>query len=86
MVRLDVRPQLLLNPCIEPLIVGSLGAGYRWPIEQGDPGYPGTAIYLLPAFTGGVGFLHGECGHHFTETPLHEKSLLGGTLSGGFDW
>jgi hypothetical protein len=86
MVRLDVRPQLLLNPCIEPLIVGSLGAGYRWPIEAGDPGYPGTAIYLLPAFTGGVGFLHGECGHSLTETPLHDKSLLGGTLSGGFDW
>lgn len=85
MVRLEVRPQVLLNPCLEPLIVGNLGAGYRWPLERGDPGYPGTAIYLLPQFTGGVGFLHGECGKS-TETPLQDKSLLGATLSGGFDW
>jgi hypothetical protein len=85
MVRLEARPQLLLNPCFEPLIVGNLGAGYRWPLERGDPGYPGTAIYLLPQFTGGVGFLHGNCGQP-TQTPLHDKSLLGATLSGGFDW
>jgi hypothetical protein len=85
MVRLEVRPQVLFNPCLEPLIVGSLGGGYRWPLERGDPGYPGTAIYLLPQFTGGVGFLRGECGNA-TETPLHDKPLIGGTLSGGFDW
>ena len=85
MVRLDVRPQLLWNPCFEPLIVGSLGAGYRWSIERGDPGVPGTAMYLLPAFTGGVGFLHGACGEP-AQTPLHDKPLFGGTLAGGFDW
>jgi hypothetical protein len=85
MVRLEVRPQVLLNPCLEPLIVGNLGVGYRWPLERGDPGYPGTAIYLLPQFTGGVGFLHGECGR-ITQAPLHDKPLMGGTLSGGFDW
>ena len=84
-LRLEARPQLLLNPCIEPVIVGSLGAGYRWPLERGDPGYPGTAIYLLPQFTGGVGFLHGFCGKA-DETPLHDKPLIGGSLSGGFDW
>jgi len=85
MVRLEARPQILLNPCFEPLLVGSLGVGFRWPLERGDPGYPGTAIYLLPAFTGGVGFLHENCGKP-TQTALRTTGLFGGTLSGGFDW
>jgi hypothetical protein len=85
MVRLEARPQLLLTPCLEPLIAGNVGVGIRWPLEQGDPGNPGTAIYLLPQFTGADAWLRDDCGTT-RQAPFQATFLFGGTLSGGFDW
>src|SRR5262249_40044386 len=56
--RLEAQPQILFNPCWEHLLVGNAAAGWRWPLERGDPGYPGAAFYLMPAFIGGGAFLH----------------------------
>jgi hypothetical protein len=85
MVRLEARPQLLLTPCVEPFIAGNLGVGIRWSIELGDPGEPGTALYLLPQFTGGNAWLRDGCGTIYKK-PFEATVLFGGTLSGGFDW
>jgi hypothetical protein len=85
MIRLEARPQVLLNPCFEPAMLGSFGIGYRWPLEEGDPGNPGTAIYLLPSFVGGDAWIRRYCGEA-KEQPLGSIVLFGGTLSGGFDW
>ncbi|HEX4336072.1 MAG TPA: hypothetical protein VH062_09180 [Polyangiaceae bacterium] len=84
-VRLEAQPQLLFNPCVEPLLLGTLGVGWRWPLERGDPGNPGTAIFVLPAFAGGDGFLHQNCGKD-TQGPMRSSLILGGTLFAGFDW
>ena len=84
-VRLEAQPQTLFNPCWEHLLVGSLGVGWRWPLERGDPGYPGTALFLVPAFTGGEAFLHRNCGKP-TQQPLNGDYVLGGTLYTGFDF
>lgn len=83
-IRLEARPQVRFGKCWEPMVIGSLGAGYRWPLEHGDPGYPGTAIYVLPQFVGGEGFLHPECG--YGPAPIRAEPMIGGTLSGGFDF
>jgi hypothetical protein len=85
MMRLDARPQTAFGNCWEPMVLGSLGAGWRWPLEHGDPGYPGVAAYLLPEFTGGVAFLHTTC-HASNDGPLETRALVGGTLAGGFDF
>ena len=85
-VRLEALPQLIFNPCIESLVVGSLGVGYRFPLEHNDPnGIPGTALFVLPAFTGGDGILHGQCGKA-DEVPLRSSLVIGGSLTGGFDF
>jgi hypothetical protein len=84
-VRLEAQPQILFNPCWEHMLVGSLGVGWRWPLERGDPGIPGTALFVVPAFTGGAAFVHRNCGKP-TEEPLHGSSVLGGTLFTGFDF
>jgi hypothetical protein len=84
-VRLEAQPQILFNPCTEPLLVANIGVGWRWPLERGDPGNPGTALYLLPAFAGGEAFLHRNCGKP-TQEPLRGALALGGTLFAGFEW
>jgi hypothetical protein len=85
MVRLEAQPQILFNPCFEPLLTGNLGVGYRWPLERGDPDSPGTALFAMPAFTGGEAFLHRNCGKG-TQEPLRGSFVMGGTLIAGFDW
>jgi hypothetical protein len=82
LIRIEVRPQLFLAPCVEPAVLGNAGIGYRWPLESGDEYGAGTGLYIMPAFEGGVAWLRINCG----SAPLTSTALLGGTLVGGIDW
>lgn len=84
-VRLEARPQIFYSPCIEPAVLGVLGPGWRWPMERGDPGNPGTAFYLLGNFIGGAGWVRDRCGEP-DETKLNSAAILGGSVMAGFDW
>ena len=84
-IRLEARPQIFYNPCIEPAMLGTFGPGWRWPMEQGDPGNPGTAFYLLGNFVGGAAWVHDQCGKP-TEKKLATAAVLGGSVMAGFDW
>ena len=85
MVRLEARPQIFWNPCIEPALMGSAGVGYRWPLETNYPDAPaGAAFYLLPSFDGGSAWLHSVCGVN-TRGALEPKFLAGGTIVLGLD-
>lgn len=85
LIRLEARPQVRFGQCWEPMLTGNLGVGYRFPLERGDPGNPGTSFFVLPTFTGGQAYLHRNCGFK-DEEPLKGQLLFGGTVSAGYDW
>jgi hypothetical protein len=84
-IRFEARPQIFYNPCIEPAVLGTFGPGWRWPMERGDPGNPGTAFYLLGNFISGVGWVRDGCGKP-TEKPLAAAVVVGTSVMAGFDW
>ena len=86
MVRLEARPQIFWNPCIEPALMGNVGVGYRWPIETNYPdGVANTAFYLLPSFEGGGAWLHHNCNKETLSDPFTPRFLAGGTVVLGLD-
>ncbi len=85
LIRLEARPQIFFNPCIEPAMLGAVGPGWRWPMESGDPGNPGTAFFLLGNFVGGAGWVHDNCGKS-TEKKLVSAGIVGASITAGFDW
>lgn len=85
LVRAEVRPQLFLGHCIDPGLLGNVGVGYRWPLEHSYPGEPaGTAMYLLPTFDSGRGFITPKC--PTTGGERQGTWLFGGTVALGIDW
>jgi hypothetical protein len=84
-IRMEARPQIFYNPCIEPAVLGTFGPGWRWPMEAGDPSNPATAFYLLGNFISGAGWVHDNCGKA-TEKSLAGAVVVGTSLTAGFDW
>jgi hypothetical protein len=86
MVRIEARPEIFWNPCIEPALMGNAGIGYRWPLETNYPdGTAGVAFYLLPSFDGGAAWLHRNCNKMGLSDPFEPKFLAGGTIVLGLD-
>lgn len=87
-VRLELRPQVFLSPCVEPALLANAGFGYRWPLEPSYPGVrsAGSAFYLLASFDGGEAWLRPRCISTGPSEPRQPKLLLGGTVAVGFDW
>lgn len=89
MMRLEARPMAYINPCLEPALFGTVGIGYRGPLETSYPGeHPGAGFYVLPSLDGGEAWIRPGCSARANApvNPREPHFFLGGTLAAGLDW
>jgi hypothetical protein len=85
-VRVEARPQLVDFFCGEPAVLGNVGVGYRWPLEQGPALVTSPALYLMPSADVGPAWLREGCNTRDRADHLDATLLYGGAGAIGLDF